>query len=274
MGSDKRYRGRIVALIGAVLVVGMVSTALAAPEKKTFAAEVAVSAEVPPTIPAGVPATFDVTIYNTSSSVPLGAAEVSVPSPSDAEFLLDPASVVVNDPNWSFQILDGSVRVMSNDSQSRLAPCTAGDHTACPSVTVSMDLTVLQPFADGIDYSFGVEARQANNFNGTLNDLNLEADRSSLGVTVTGLGERCESNPCRVDLPQEVDTSLQLTASCVGECTGVVGADIDASYCDDPGTCVGQGVFWNPPADADGDVTVELVIDKGSYKGNPNALQF
>ncbi len=269
----RRHRRSVVAVAASALILGLVVTAVAAPEKKSVVVDVTVNGVLNPSVAAGVNNTFDVTVYNTSDNTPLGAADIPLP---EADF--EVGSVAV-EGNWTATVIDGKVRIVANDSQSRVPACGSHtDYTSCPSITVSIGLTIVQPPSTGTPYAFGaVDARQANNFNGALNELNFDADRSHLGFTATGEGKRCATNPCTSTIPREGSTSLKVSVPCVGNC-GILGADIDASYldaafCAESG-CLGEGIFWNPPADAGGKVTVEMTLNKSVHNGSPNAIDF
>lgn len=255
--TGKSLRMRLSALLVGMIVLAMAPAAGAAPDGKTFTANLS-----PTTVTAGTVVPFQVTVTNTSTSAPLGAIEITPPE----GFSIDGVSLSRTD--WSVVSSD-PLRVAANRSQTRLQPSQ--------SLTVTITSTVLPLQAGGTPYDFGVEARQANNFKGTFNDLNLVlAPGHTLTTVVTGQVVDCHGKTQCQSTPRTVgNTTVQVSVLCAVTDCGRLAVDVDDNCL---GACpLSRAVFWNPPAGAaQGPDTVEVLvtIDKSAFSGNPNTLQF
>ena len=186
---------------------------------------------------------FEVAVTNTSDHVRLGAVRISVP----AEFALEGMSA----PGWD---VSGNQVTAPKPSQG-LKP---GESLV---VTVT-GRTALQD--DDTDYEFGIEARQANHFNGAGNSLNYVGD--PLEVTVTGSAVACDAGSCSASF-SEATTNANVSANCESDDCGILVLDLDDDYCVGDEACAGKATFWNPPADASGWVKLRLEIPKSEVAG-------
>lgn len=239
MHKQARRRAIVVSTVVA-LVLGTMTMAWAAPEKKSFTTGIS-----PDQALAGTGGIFDLEITNTSDSAPLGAAQITIPG----GFALDGTPGVPS--GWSVTLISGDVvQVVADSVDTRLAP--GG------SLTVSLDLEVaLNDAGTDQSYPFLVEARQANNFNGNRNDLNPPPEPAE--VMVTGTAEPCEQGQsCQVSFNSGRVTADVSTVCVSSECGNLI-LDLDDSYCDTGRPCAGEGVFWIPPA-VDLGQTVQLTL--------------
>lgn len=244
----------IIVLVLVALFAALMSAAGAAPDKKTFTGVIS-----PTTVAAGQQVDFMLKVTNTSSSAPLGGIEITPP----AGFDVDAGNITFDTAGWSL-LSTSPLRVAADTSQDRLSPGQ--------SIVITLPTTVDVVQSTDTTYTFGLAARQANNFSGTYNDLNLDSGQSVLDVTVTGAAVMCHGNSvCTSPSFSEVDTSVQVTVTCQsgGDC-GLLAVDVNQDFA----TTAGQTIYWSPPSGAIGEVHVLMTIDKESYTGNPNALVF
>lgn len=249
--STRRRANSLALLIVVTLVVGLVPAAGAAPDHKSFTTSIE-----PSSATAGTPVAFALTINNTSDSAPLGASRITVPD----GFVVNSAEFGGN-PNWSLKVAGNTVSIVANDSESRLAP---GE-----SILVTVD--AVTPLQGGDDsYQFGVEARQANNFNGKRNDLSGQGP----SVEITGAAVAClNGNSCELGL-SEGKTNVNVSTLCPETGCGNLIVDLDQDYCGGE-ACVGEGVLWVPPVQDDGGrVTVVLEIPKSAVAGGAGQVKF
>ncbi|MCO6501696.1 MAG: hypothetical protein J5I28_01290 [Acidimicrobiales bacterium] len=242
MGA-RHSRGGWLAIVIALALVAAIPAG-AAPNHKRFSADVS-----PSSIVAGLGSTT-LTITNNSTSATLGAARITVSPP--LEFVIETAN-----SGW---VISGN-QVTATDPSFSLQPGQ--------SLALGLSVTALQ----GSDqtYTFAVEARQANNFNGAGNDLNFQGPAPTL--TVTGAAKQCANQGnCNLSLAEK-KTTATVTAECGSECDIMV---LDLSNdCNGQACTVSEAAYWVPPViDSDKTVTVELFVS-GKFKGNEvNSMKF
>ena len=246
MQGRTQRRGRVLTVVvSSLLVVGLVAgTASAAPAHKRFTASI-----TPETSTAGTEVDFELTVTNTSRNTELGAVRVTVP-----DGFMSLGNLGVDRPGWS---VSGAIVAVANSSDTRLEP---GE-------SLVISFTATTPLQDGdTDYTFDLDARQANNFNGPPgNGLNLVGGAPV--VTVTGTAVACNPD-CQTNFA-EAGTNVQVNSGCEpgdGPC-GILVTDLDEvcpTEVDPP--CVGQSVFWKPPNGATGFVSLRLEVPaEGEY---------
>lgn len=238
-----RARRRGWRLFAVLTVLTLVTAAMpmagAAPDHKSFEATIS-----PAEALAGTSTDFEVTVKNTSDNVKLGAVRITVPD----GFVFEGITAV--DPsNWN---VDGNQVTAPSPSQG-LAP---GESLV---MTVAAR-TALQEGGD-TEYEFGIEARQANHFNGARNDLNFVGD--PLTLLVTGSAVACTSTSCATSFSEET-TDAEVEVPCEETDCGILVLDLDTDYCNG-NACGGKGVFWNPPANPGGRVLLTLVIPQSEF---------
>lgn len=237
-----RRRGLLAIVIALALVAAI--PAGAAPDHKRFSATIS-----PGTIVAGLGETT-LTITNNSTSAPLGAARINVSPPLQFE-------IVSANTGW---VILGN-QVTATDPSFSLQPGQ--------SLVLGLSVTALQ----GSDqaYTFSIDARQANNFNGAGNDLNFQGPAPTL--TVTGAAKQCQGQGnCNLSL-SEKKTTATVTAQCGSECDIMV-LDL-TNDCGGQACTVSEAAFWVPPEIDEGKtVTVELFVS-GKFNGNQvNNMKF
>lgn len=249
----KGHRQLVVVVTTMTLIVGLVVAAGAAPDKKQFETGI-----TPLTSTAGTAVDYVLTITNTSDAAPLGAAQITVP---DGFYIVSVA--VEEDRNWSLEEPVGNpFRILADDIMARLAP----------GQSISVTISAVTPLQGGdTNYTFDVEARQANNFNGNRNDLNGVGPT----VEVTGTATACETGQSCTAGFSAGRTSAQVETTCLTTDCGNLILDLDKGYCDDPATCAGEGVFWVPPAISEsGVVELEILIPRSEFDGGVGQIRF
>lgn len=253
MRTARRRSQSVVVITTMTLIVGLVLAAGAAPDKKQF--ETAIT---PLTSTAGTAVDYALTITNTSDTAPLGAAQITVPGGFEVV-----AVAVEEGRNWSLeQPVENPFRIYANDTMSRLAP----------GQSISVTISAVTPLQAGdTNYTFDVQARQANNFNGNRNDLNGGGPT----VKITGTATACETGKSCTAGFSEGRTAAQVETTCLTTDCGNLVLDLDKGYCDDPATCAGEGVFWVPPAISDsGVVELEILIPRSEFSGGVGQIRF
>jgi hypothetical protein len=155
---------RLLSAAAATLALAVLA-APAGAASKPFTMDVA-----PPSAPAGQSTIFSVTLTNQTDQQQLGSADITVPSAFTGVSAADPAG-------------PATATVTGNVVHLRNASVPPGG-----SITVSVTATVPASLAcSGATFTWGVVAKQANDFNGPPgNDLTLNAQASHLTTTVTG----------------------------------------------------------------------------------------
>ena len=165
-------------------------TSCAPPSGKCFA--VAVSPSSPA---AGASTSFTFTITNEASTQQLGSVQISAP----AGFMITGASVA-----------PGASGTTSFTSGSALFL----DLSLAPGASTTLTVNATVPCGPST-YHWGIEAKQANNFNGTGNDFQLDpASAGNLSGTITGSGS-CTSTPCPPSAPCSASASSATTSGTV-----------------------------------------------------------
>ena len=151
---------------------------------------------VSPSSPAaGTSTSFAFTIKNEASPQHLGSVQISAP----AGFMITGASVA-----------PGASGTTSFTSGSALFL----DLSLAPGASTTLTVNATVPCGPST-YHWGIEAKQANNFNGTGNDFQLDpASAGNLSGTITGSGS-CTSTPCPPSAPCSASASSATTSGTV-----------------------------------------------------------
>src|SRR6266480_1648471 len=151
---------------------------------------------VSPSSPAaGTSTSFAFTIKNEASPQHLGSVQISAP----AGFMITGASVA-----------PGASGTTSFTSGSALFL----DLSLAPGASTTLTVNATVPCGPST-YHWGIQANQANNFNGTGNDFQLDpASAGNLSGTITGSGS-CTSTPCPPSAPCSASASSATTSGTV-----------------------------------------------------------
>lgn len=246
-GRSARRTARVLPLLVlAGLLVGTVTPAGAAPDHKRFSTEI-----TPDHAVAGSPATFRLTITNDSKNTDLGSAQITVPD----GFTVNSASVELG-RGWSLENQHANpLFIRADSSHARLAP---GE-------SIYVDLNIVTPFQDGdTTYTFGVHAKQANNFNGKGNDLN----GAGPSVKITGVAVDCSTGGDCSARFEEGSTSADVSTRCEDlECSTLV-LDLGDEYCESGYDCIGTAAFWRPPVAVDHQLNLMLQVPADCSSGD------
>lgn len=222
--TDHRWQRWAAVMSALALLIALMPTAGAAPEHKSFTATIEPTSAI-----AGLETPFTVTITNTSDQTKLGAARIHLP------FDFDLISVELDRAGWVHSVFPGGIEVNASSPSQGLPP---GE-----SLVVILTIAPLQePGSGDPTYPIEIEARQANHFNGTGNELNYVG--ADLAITITGSAVRCVDD-CDTTFAESGTTATVMT-SCTEENCGILSLDLDPDYCLVE-SCVGNAAFWNPP---------------------------
>lgn len=230
-GHRFKWRALTAGVVTLTLLMAM-PIAGAAPDHKAFTASV-----TPSLIVAGE-GEITITITNVSTSTKLGAARIHL---DEAMEILD---IDLDRPGWTHS---GNQIAAASPSQGLQ-----------PGQSIVATVTIVTLQTGDRTYPIELEARQANHFNGTGNELNYVG--GPLSVTVTGAAKACGQGGCDITFSENT-TDASLTSQCATPSCGVLSLDLD-QFCFDQ-DCVGDAAFWVPPAGATGKVKLELRIDGG-----------
>lgn len=170
--GSMRYAAGVVVLGALVAAVVAVATAQAAPSKKNYSVQVAVTK--PASGPVD-PQTFTIKLTNDdSSNTTLGSANISPPAGFNLD--TDPTKATTGQGGWSATVVDNVLQLRSSSSTVALAPgssMTAQVRVASPSLPTTC-----------ASASWSALVKQSNDFNGTNNwfsPLLAKSDLTPLG---------------------------------------------------------------------------------------------
>jgi hypothetical protein len=170
----------------------------APPSGKCFAVTVSPSGST-----AGANTSFAFAITNEASTQQLGSVQVSAP----AGFAITGASGALGTASFT-----ASSALFQNLS---LAPLS----------TTTLTVSAAVPCGSG-SYRWGIEAKQSNDFNGTGNDIQLDANSAgNLSGTFTGSTGSCTSQPCPPGTPCSASASSETTSGTATTVSGLPPGD-------------------------------------------------
>ena len=162
--GSRRNAAAVVVLGGLLAAVVAVASAQAAPSKKNFTVQVAVTK---PTSGPVNPQTFTITLANDgSSNTTLGSANISPP----AGFAVDTASAA--QPGWTATPVGNVVQLRSATSGDALAPgrsMTVSVHVSSPALPTTCSSA-----------TWSAQVKQSNDFNGTNNSFTQLLGKSDM----------------------------------------------------------------------------------------------
>ncbi|MEN8114551.1 MAG: hypothetical protein ABFS21_09195 [Actinomycetota bacterium] len=249
--------------VAAMLIAVDGSRASADPDGKTYTATI-----TPSEVTAGDDVLFTLAVTDTSSSTPLGAVNLTVPP----EFELTTPPAIISAPDgatsWSASMSGRTIELRAAGSSERLG---YGE-----TVEATFGAIGLQEFIGSelwVDYSFLIEARQANSFNGDPgNGLTyIGADPAGPVVRVIGVAKHCTDQDCT--LSQALGTTSAGTFTVIGTCElsdcGVVKVDLVSD-----GENLADGEIAYTPAPDSSDVRAYLTLLKTVLDQSPNQYSF
>jgi hypothetical protein len=169
----------------------------------------AVNAVSPLNPAAGTNTTFTFTIQNEASPQQLGAVKISVPTDTNGKtlgFVITGASIVSGAPAGTASFTPGTS-----------GTALFQDLSLASGASAILTVSATVPCGSG-SYQWGIAAKQANNFNGSGNDFQLDTTKTggNLSGTLTGsctAQPPCQSTTCSASSPPGTTTSVTVTTS-------------------------------------------------------------
>ena len=262
-------RGRLLRILLAIITATVVlvaisgSKASANPDDKTYTATL-----TPSEVTAGDDVLYTVTVTNTSPSTPLGAVDLTVPIAFEPTTY--PAVVTAPDGagSWTVALNGRTIELRAAGSSERL---DLGE-----TVEATFGAIGLQEYIGSelwVDYTFAIDARQANSFNGDPgNGLTYSgADPEGPVVRVIGVAKHCTEADC--SLAQSLGTTSAGTFTLVGSCAsddcGILAIDLVSD-----GTNLSSGEVAYAPAPDSVDVRAYLTLSKDVLDQSPSQYSF
>ena len=261
----RRWLWIVVAMMTASAIVVAIggSEAAANPEGKSYTATLS-----PSEVTAGNDTLYTLTVTNTSNSTPLGAVNLEVP----VEFELTTAPIVLSASNgpssWTALLSGRILELRAVTSADRLAP---GE-----SVEVSFGAIGLQEFIGSetyVDYTFLIDARQANSFAGDPGNGLTYVGANPLGpeVRVFGVAKHCTDTDCDLEqsLGDAAGGSFTLSGVCDDDDCGIIAIDLVSD-----GGDLSTGKVEYTPAVESTDVRAYLTLSKDVLVKSPSQYTF